>query len=212
MTNTNREYYWVILIIGVVIGLLSFLFPAGTGSQFYLGQEIESLDVWMIGYTRYYWWETGLITYWMNNPDFEIVNLISSISIAIILIVSLIVAVLNRKRKSSYLFLISGILLTGFTIYYIIGLELNSGGSAWSFMTVGFGVIGIFISSFLIITGFGVGFMDFDQVREAVHLVTKDSTNLLGPTSAKSAKFCPECGIQLSKENQKFCIECGTDI
>lgn len=218
--SNSRKYYWIIIVIGVFIGLLSLLFPTATGDRFYLGELIESLDIWMVGYVRYYWWQTGKESYWMNNPDYETVNLISSIPIILILIFTLIGTLLTRKRKSSYISLISGISLTGFAIYYMVGLDLNMEG-VWDELAVGFGIIGIFLSSVLIITGFVVGFTDyFDKIRKPIQPTSEEIPIILKQEPIISAssthigkiKFCPECGNKLSKADQKFCMECGTAI
>ena len=209
MTNNKRKYYWIIIIIGVAIGLLALLCPTATGKQYYYGEVIESWNVWMIGYSRYYWWETGYEVVWATDIDVKTVSLVSFIFILINLLVTLVASIILRKRKSSYYFLISAIISIGFGIYYIIGIDVNMLGF-WDLMDPNFGIIGIFLGSGLVLLGFGVGFTDFDKIREPIQLPTKTTPTTSTPIG--KTKFCPECGSKLIKENQKYCMECGTAI
>lgn len=216
MTNNKRKYYWIIIIIGVVIGLIALLCPTATFKQYYYGEVIESWNVWMIGYSRYYWWETGYEVIWVDNIDVKTVSLVSFIFILINLLVTLVASIILRKRKSSYYFLISAIASIGFGIYYIIGIDVNLLGF-WDLMDPHFGIIGIFLGSGLVLLGFGVGFTDFDKIREPIQLPTEGMPIIVKqePTTStpiSKTKFCPECGSKLSKENQKFCMDCGTEI
>jgi len=219
MPNKNREYYWIIIIIGVVIGLIALLCPTATFDQYYLGERIESWDVWMIGYSRYYWWETGYEVVWATVTDVKILSLVSFIFILINLVITMIASIFLRKRKASFYFLISAIISIGLGIYYIISIDINVLGF-WDLMNPHFGIIGIFLGSGIILLGFGVGFTDFDKIREPIQLtpgevpitVKQELPVLTSPTIVGKIQFCPECGGKLSKERQKFCMECGTAI
>ena len=216
-----REYYWVLISIGTVIGLIALLCPTAS-AEFYdlYGNISESWDLWMIGYSRYYWHETGTVVIWADTIALKTVNLISFVMIIIILVLSLLFSLAMRKQKSSYFFLLSGFAITGLGIYYMVGINFEL-SQFWDLMTPNFGIIGIFLSSTLILVGFGVGFTDFGKARESIHISTEGMTTY-GPqvippaTSASklptSVNFCPECGVKITNTTQKYCINCGIEI
>ncbi len=221
MGKKSRMFYWIILLVGVTIGLIALLCPTASIEGYSLyGHITESLSIWMIGYSRYYWWETGFQIIWTTNPDIMIVNLVSFISIVIILIITLILSLVKRKKRSSYFFLFSGISLIGLGIYYIIGMDMQIIGF-WDMMNEGFGIIGIFFSAILIIIGFGVGFTDFEKIRIPMPSILEEKPQFekggvipekVHTESITSFKFCPECGTKLVSLNQRFCVTCGIDI
>ncbi|MGB5912208.1 MAG: hypothetical protein WBH31_13525 [Promethearchaeia archaeon] len=150
------NYSCILLLIGSIIGLLSLIAPAGS---FHYG-NLYSWDMWMFGYNIIYDWEVGTEIFWTVNRYLFLFSLVSTIFVVIGNFLSIFAAV-KVKRKSDYAHItagISSIILTGFTLFYLISYELyfvfNAGESFWSLLNPSFAVYGQFIAAAFMVPAF----------------------------------------------------------
>ncbi len=156
------EKSWIFYLIAGVLSLIAIFTPTGVYQYTYFGIVVESWNMWMYGYNQMYIYSEGTLSFWTDMPIPLLLSIITTLIIAIMIIIILIGAIKlrNAEVKSSAILLSCGIILILTAIAYLLVFHIytlsSSGDSIWSLMSPGFGLIGQFISGILIIIGYAI--------------------------------------------------------
>jgi hypothetical protein len=216
-----RYYTWALPIIGAIFAFISIATPALDTLKLYDHFLEESysapLEVWMIGF-----WEMGPYDGWVSSLSLDLgIPFGATLTPFLVCFFGLLLgAILGinsgitgyRKNFKRNITAISGIIMIGFTILFIIWVEVEwspfSGGSyldEWDDLIdykfdPGFGVIGPFIGGVFCIAG---AFLPPEERN--IQTISKPSK--MGVSS--TIQYCSECGF---KSNGKYCPKCGTSM
>ncbi|GAH38305.1 unnamed protein product, partial [marine sediment metagenome] len=101
------------------------------------------------------------------------------------------------------------------TKYYGISYPGNFWNFTYmSFHTVGFGLIGVFLSTFIAFGAAGAA-KYYSKEREVIVPEKREiAYPTKGPTASETPelKFCPECGAKIEDPEVKFCGKCGFEF
>jgi len=220
-----RDYVWLFPLTGGIIALISLVTPA--------------VSVTLMGLISGSLWFWGLYTYnyggMYYGTEFVMDSLVlipSLITTCLLVIgaVLLLVAALNLRRKNlqqvkiGTLSILGGavilvaLLLWLFTVPTFFPLQTyypGYPGTFWnyignSFHSVGFGIIGGFLSAIISFVGAGAARY---YSKERVVTIPKEkkimpSTGEQKPQLKSELKYCPECGAKIEDPNTKFCGKC----
>ncbi|MHA1320400.1 MAG: zinc ribbon domain-containing protein [Promethearchaeota archaeon] len=147
---------WILLLIGSVIGIISIFIPAGS---FHFA-NLLSWDMWMFGYNIFFESGVGTDIFWVGNSDLFAFSIGSTIFVVIGNIIA-ILGVIMLLRKKDYAYMLAGtgaVILTGFTLFYLISYEVYSwiffGDTFWGVLYPWFGVYGQFIAAAFMVPAF----------------------------------------------------------
>lgn len=222
-----RNYTWALPIVGAIFVIISIATPVMSSTTITYEDEwgVETypidLDIWMIGY-----WETGPYDGWVDDLsemfgglfEMELAPfIIGFLGVIIGAIAGIGVGILGYRgdfRKN--IAALSGILMIGFTLIFIIWVEAEWGPYGGETMTFvddwddtysityqldpDFGIIGPFIGGVFCLAGALI-----PPEERAMPSASKQP----GVTPASNLKFCPDCGAEASG---KFCQSCGKPI
>lgn len=147
---------WILLLMGSVIGILTLFTP--TGSFNFAG--LLSWDMWMFGYNIFFEAGVGTDVFWTGNAYLLGFSIVTTIFVVLGNILA-ILGVVNLLRKKDYAYMLAGagaVMLTSFTLFYLISYEIYSwifmGGTFWGLLYPWFGVYGQFIAAALMVPAF----------------------------------------------------------
>ena len=147
---------WILLLIGSVIGILTFFTP--TGSVHIAG--LLSWDMWIFGFNIFFEAGVGTNIFWTRNQYFLTFSIMTTIFVVLGNIIA-ILGVVNLLRKKDYAYMLAGagaVMLIGSTLFYLISFEIHSwiyiGDTFWGVLYPWFGVYGQFIAAALMIPAF----------------------------------------------------------
>lgn len=224
-----KEYIWIIPLIGGIFAIITLLVPAATMN--FMGAATADLWVW------------GLYNYNIaGNIGTQFMVLIPSLITTVIITSSGILLIassigLRKTPKNVRNFsLIAGMLvLVAEALWLIVvpmvfpiedffppllpGMTLTFWSWSYSGMgitlhTVGFGIIGGFISAVIAFIGAGVA-QYYSKDHEVIIPKKKETVpTIKEPVASETPKqkFCPECGAEIEDGNIKFCGKCGSDL
>jgi len=211
-----RDYAWAFPIVGGTLALIALLTPAA-----YINIAGNSMYVWMWGLISVQSYGYGSATQFTEDPGELIISIICSLLVLISTIA--IISKGNSIRtypKSNKSWVAPSILLIIGTIAYMVGMEINSrvfyGISLWTFISPGFGVIGMFLGGALSLIGYGVSKISPKEPREVIIPMKKEfmrsENGISQPSEAPDFKFCPNCGYNIMSKEQRFCTNCGFEF
>jgi hypothetical protein len=226
----EKTHFWIAPLLGGVLSLIALLTPA-TYKTLY--KEYIYIWMWGLGNTKVYDPYEGIYytdTLFTDNLQYLIPSIICSILILIFAIILIVSAnknrtgrlEFNRVKKTWYGLSVLLIITTAIWMisYEFVSYRENS-ESWWGVMDIGFGVIGIFLGSFISIMA--TARIDYlIKKKEGIHFpyITKQeieypqSTNEGGYKTQRltAPKFCPKCGNEVMIKNSKFCRGCGYEF
>ncbi len=217
------KYVWIFPYFGAVIAFIAFLTPAAymedmVGNSFY---------IWLWGFVRIDVYDPYTYTdlegaAFSTNPDILIPSMTCSVIIFISIIISFASPFIYRKhlkegKERSNFWLGTSLIILIFSIVWMIAMDIafdiGIGVGFWSYLDPGFGVIGMFLGSGLMIIGFGIS--KYYKKRQLEVTMPKKRIDVeITPSDIPLGivKFCPECGQKVVTSEQKFCIGCGYEL
>ncbi|MHA1986204.1 MAG: zinc ribbon domain-containing protein [Promethearchaeota archaeon] len=224
-----KKYIWVIPVIAGFFAIVSLLTPAA--SLNYMG--MISADLWM---WDLYTWNYTMVSSgaeFVGEPLVLIPSIISTSLFVIGGILLLVAAIRLRVRNLEQVNItipsvLSGVAIIIAEIMWLSMVPTNfptsrffSGypGTFWkfyamSFHTVGFGIIGGFISAAIAFGGAGVAYY-YSKERKVTSPKKKEVTPPIkaSPVSETPERIsCPECGVEIKDLTMKFCGNCGSAL
>lgn len=147
---------WILLLFGSIIGTLTFFTPTGSVHI----ANLFSWDMWMYGYNIVFESGVGTDIFWIGNSDLFAFSIIASIFVVLGNIIAFL-GVIRLLMKKDYAYILAGagtVILTAFTLFYLISFEVYSwifmGDSFWGLLTPWFGVYGQFIAAGFMVSAF----------------------------------------------------------
>jgi len=235
-----RTYRWVLPIVGALFAIISIATPAFSGLDLTLEEWDDydeewytyfsgsiPMDMWMIGY-----WEANIpggpsMDGWVDDEELTMLTggtteiemgpfLIGFLGLLIGAIAGIGVGILGyRGNFRKEIAALSGILMMGFTLIFIIWVEAewsplggktvvdDYGDRVTYQLDPGFGIIGPFIGGVLCLAGAFI-----KPVERAVPSASKQPGVTTQPQAkpTSEARFCTQCGTEVPGD---FCPDCG---
>ena len=146
----------LLLLMGSIIGIISFLTPAG--SVHFPG--LFSWDMWIIGYNVVFESGVGTDIFWPGNSELFAFSIVSSIFVILGNILA-VIGIIRIMMKKDYAYILAGaaaVMLAGSTLFYLISYEVYSwiffGDTFWGILSPWFGIYGQFIAAGIIAPAF----------------------------------------------------------
>lgn len=147
---------WILLLVGSIIGMLTFFTPTGSVHI----ANLFSWDMWMFGYNIVFESGVGTDIFWIGNSELFACSMTASIFIVLGNILAFL-GVIRLLMKKDYAYVLAGagtVMLTAFTLFYLIYFEVYSwifmGDTFWGLLTPWFGVYGQFIAAGFMVSAF----------------------------------------------------------